>query len=52
METSTTTIQIHVMPTGDDIGHTSDVECVCGPSPVLFNGQLVLEHHWLKKREE
>jgi hypothetical protein len=51
METSTTFL-IQLVPTGDDIPHQWDAECICGPASVLYQGQLVLEHHWLKKREE
>lgn len=52
MEASPATVTIQLIPEGDDIVHAWDMNCVCGPSPVLFQGNLAFEHHWLRKREE
>lgn len=47
---------LHVVPVGDVVEHTSEDDCVCGPTAKLIKGQdgstqWIMIHHSLDGRE-
>jgi len=41
----------HVMPVNDQVDHSDDDECVCGPTPEFLSGGVIYKHHSLDGRE-
>jgi hypothetical protein len=43
--------ELHVTPTSDQIEHTLDDACPCGPRTEFVDGGVVVTHHSLDGRE-
>lgn len=44
-------VDVHVFPEDDQIGHTLDEDCVCGPSAECYERWLYI-HHSIDGREK